>query len=203
MRSRGLAVLVALALAVAGCGGDDSEDESPPPPPKERIETVHKLPKLPDDWKRYENRRGGFVVGLPPGWKAPDRDRGPTSLIRSYDRLVAISISPDRASDALDLDLEEFATRALEALPGLEVDLSRPSPPKPYEHRYEAVRTTVEGKGSESGVRQRISLIVLRRDALVTFTVVIAASTDKRAQPSERLANKVVATLRSRPPSAG
>jgi hypothetical protein len=202
MRRRGLALLVTITVATAGCGGDGSEDETTPPPPRERVETVDKLPKLPDRWKRFENRRGGFVVGLPPGWTTSDRDRGPTSLVRSYDRLVAISISPDRTPEALDLDLEDFATRAADALPGLEGG-SRPSPPKPYEHRYEAVRTTLEGKGAKSGVRQRVSLIVLRRDQLATFTVVIATSADRRARPSERLANRVVATLRSRPPASG
>jgi hypothetical protein len=202
MRRRGLALLVAVTVAAGGCGGDDSDDTSVPPPPTERLETVDKLPKLPDGWKRYENRRGGFVVGLPPGWKASQRDRGPTSLIRSYDRLVAISISPDRTPAALDLDLDQFATRAVDALSGLE-RRSRASAPRAYEHRYEAVRSTVEGKESDSGVRQRVSVTVLRRDHLATFTVVVAANADKRARPSERLAGEVVATLRSRPPTTG
>jgi hypothetical protein len=200
MRRCALALLVAISVAAAGCGGDDSEDTSVPPPPSERAETVQKLPKLPDGWKRYENRRGGFVVGLPPGWKASKRDREPTSLIRSYDRLVAISISPDRTPEGLDLDLDQFATRAIDSLSGLERRAS-PSAPRAYEHRYEAVRSTVEGKESDSGVRQRVSVIVLRRDLLVTFTVVIAANADQRARPSERLAGEVVATLRSRPPA--
>ena len=192
--------LIAAVLAVVGCGGDD--DEKQPPPPTERVETVDKLPKLPDRWKRYENRRGGFVVGLPPGWKASDRDRGPVSLIRSYDRLVAISISPDRTDEALGIDIDQFAARATAALPGLE-GAAQPSDPRPYKHRYEAVQSTLEAKEADSGVKQRVSLIVIRRDHVVTFTAVIAANADRRARPSERLARKVVATLRSRPPSSG
>jgi hypothetical protein len=199
---RRLAVtLIVVAVAAVGCGGDDDETQ-PPPPPQEPVETVHKLPKLPDAWKRYENRRGGFVVGLPPGWKASDRDRGPTSLIRSYDRLVAISISPDRTDEALGIDLDQFAARATAALPGLE-GAARPSDPKPYKHRYNAVQSTLDAKDAESGVKERVSVIVIRRDDVVTFTVVIAANADRRARPSERLAREVVGTLRSRPPSSG
>jgi hypothetical protein len=200
---RRLAVtLIAATVAAVGCGGGGGDETQPPPPPKERVETVDKLPNLPDRWKRYENRRGGFVVGLPPGWKASDRDRGPTSLIRSYDRLVAISISPDRTDEALGIDLDEFAARATAALPGLE-GAAQPSDPKPYKHRYSAVQSTLEARDAESGVNERVSLIVIRRDHLVTFTVVIAANADRRARSSERLAREVVATLRSRPPSSG
>ncbi len=190
--------LITAAVAAVGCGGDD--ETQPPPPPDERVETGDKLPRLPDRWERYENRPGGFVVGLPPGWKASDRDRGPTSLIRSNDRLVAISISPDRTDAALGIDLDQFAARATAALPGLQ-GAAEPSDPKPYKHRYNAVQSTLDAKDAESGVKERVSLIVIRRDHVVTFTVVIAANADRRARPSERLAREVVATLRSRPPS--
>jgi hypothetical protein len=200
VRRLALALLVGLAVPVGACGDDDSANETTPQPEVRRVETVDKLPRLPDGWKRYENRRGGFVVGLPPGWKAEGHDT--TALIRSYDRLVAISISPDRGEDAFAVDLDSFTTRTMAALPGLDPS-AQPSAPKPYEHHYEAVRSTVEAKETESGVEQRVSVITIRRDHLVTFTVVVAANAAKRARASERLAQKVVATLRSRPPAAG
>jgi hypothetical protein len=112
---------------------------------------------------------------------------------------VAISISADRTADAQDIDLEQFATRALIALPGVRSG-GQPSNPKPYDHRYDGVESKLDNESS-GGVRQRISLIVLRRDRLVTFTVVVAANADRRARPAERLAHEVISTLRSQPPS--
>jgi hypothetical protein len=199
---RAAALLFVAAIVVAGCGGSDSGDETTPtpPPPKQRhAEDADPLPELPAGWKPYLNRPGGFAVGLPPGWKASRKGTG--SLIRSFDRLVAVSISPDRTPDAQDLDLDEFATRASLALPGVTAD-TQPSDPKSYDHHYDAVESKYEAKDQRSGVKQRDSLIVIRRDHLVTFTVLIAASADPQARPAEELARKVVATLRSQPPSA-
>ena len=139
---------------------------------------------------------GGFAVGLPRGWKA--RSSGSGSLIRSYDRLVAISILPDRSADALDVPIEDFANRAAEALRGFEGGL-RPNGIWIFRHRYRAAAVGGEGT-SERGVDQRVRLIVLRRDDQATFTVVIAANASRAARPSERLASRLVRTLRARPP---
>ena len=43
-------------------------------------------------------------------------------------------------------------------------------------------------------------MIVLRRDELVTITAVVAANARPVAKESKRLARKVVATIRTRPP---
>jgi hypothetical protein len=193
VRRAAVLLSVAAIVAAAGCGSDSS-DEQPPEP--RHAEDADPLPNLPPGWKPYLNRGGGFAVGLTPGWQA-SRD-GSGSLIRSFDRLAAVSISPDRTPDAEDLGLDEFATRALRALP----DVSRPSGPRPYDHHYDAVESNYVVTDGDSGVEQRNSLIVIRRDHLVTFTVLIASNADPRARPAEQLARKVVATLRSQPPSA-
>jgi hypothetical protein len=196
---RAAGLLIVAAIVVAGCGSDSSDERQPPPPRHRHAEDADPLPKLPPEWKPYLNRAGGFAVGLPPGWRASRNGTG--SLIRSYDHLVAVSIAPDRTPDAQDLGLDTFATRALLALPGVTAD-TQPSDPKPYDHHYDAVESKYEAKDPKSGVEERASLIVIRRDHLVTFTVLIAANADPPARPAEQLARKVVATLRSQPPSA-
>jgi hypothetical protein len=195
---RAAALLLVAAIAAPGCGSDSSDEPRPPPPKHHHAEDADPLPKLRPGWKPYLNRAGGFAVGLPPGWKASRKGTG--SLIRSFDRLVAVSISPDRTPEAQELRLDSFATRALLALPGVTAE-TQPSDPKPYDHHYDAVQSKYEAKDQKSGVKQRNSLIVIRRDHLVTFTVLIAASADPQARPAEELVRKVVATLRSQPPS--
>jgi hypothetical protein len=184
-----------LALALTGCDGSEDEAEPPPPPPPPR-ETVHQLPKLPDDWERHVNRAGGFAFGVPRGWKASDRGDG--SLIRSFDRLVAISIVPDRSEGALEIPVDEYASRAAEALPGFRKRLRLKAEGR-FEHRYEGAEVRAVGT-AKGGVQQRVSVIVLRRDDLATFTVVIAKNQREAAHQSKKLAERIAETLRSRPP---
>jgi hypothetical protein len=187
------ALLVALALA--GCDGSDDEPQPQPPPPPPK-ETVHQLPKLPDDWERHVNRAGGLAFGVPRGWKVSDRGDG--SLIRSFDRLVAVSIVPDRSDGALEIPVDQYATRAAEALPGFRKRL-RVKGEGRFKHRYEGAEVRAVGT-AEGGIDQRVSVIVLRRDQLATFTVVIAKNEREAAGPSKKLAERIVETLRSRAP---
>jgi hypothetical protein len=43
---------------------------------------------------------------------------------------------------------------------------------------------------------------VLRRQGAVTVTALIAANADKRAAPARRIADRVIQTLRTQPPSS-
>ena len=62
----------------------------------------------------------------------------------------------------------------------------------------------VYGTGrSREGVDQRASVIVLRRERLATLTVVLAANAKPAARESIRIARRVIATLRTRPPHGG
>ncbi len=197
-----LAALAAVAAAVllSGCGsGDDEPAPAPPPSPPPR-ETVDRLPKLPESWHPYVDRRGGLAIGLPRGWKVRAVD-GPNALVRSFDHLVAISIAPDRSAAGLEVPIEEFAARTAEALPGLRGDLRRVRTRR-YRHRYDGTETRARAT-SKGGIDQLLSVIVLRRDSVATVTVVIAANAKPAAQPSLRLARRVVATLRTRPPRGG
>jgi hypothetical protein len=189
------ALLVALALA--GCDGSEEDPEpAPAPPAPPPRETVHELPKLPDDWERHTNRAGGFAFGVPRGWEVSDRGDG--SLIRSFDRLVAVSIVPDRSEGALEIPIDEYASRAAEALPGFRERLRIKGKGR-FGHRYEGTEVRAVGT-AKGGIQQRVSVIVLRRDDLATFTVVIAKNQREAAHPSKKLAERIVETLRSRPP---
>jgi hypothetical protein len=184
--------LVALALVAAGCGDSDEPDPSSRPP--ERIDT---LPKLPSGWRPHVNPDAGFALGVPRGWTASDR--GGTTLLRSFDRLAAVSISADR-TDPVAIPIEDYAERALVALAGFEDQLD-PSDPKPYEHRYEAVSVRASGT-AETGVDQAVEVIVLRRDALANFTVVSTANSEQDSDPARRVAERVIDTIRGRPVAA-
>ncbi len=191
-RRRGLLAALGILAALGGCGGSDGP--SPPPRPAERAD---KPPELSSDWRPYVSRAGGFVIGLPPGWVA--RDVGASTLIRSRDRLVSIQVSPDRTDEALGFDPDEFARRALAAVPGYRRPLS-PGRARRYPHRYEGSSATARGVSARGGVAQRVELISLRREGVVAFTVLVAAKAGPESAKSRELAHRVVASLRSRPP---
>ena len=136
---------------------------------------------------------------MPRGWKATDRKI--STLVRSFDRLVAVSITPDRTSEALELPLEDFATRALLALDGFRGDIE-PSDPRPFKHRYNAVRVRARATEARTGIEQALEVLVLRRPQLATFTVVIAANAERDSAPSRRVAERMIETLRGRPVAA-
>lgn len=193
LRATLVAALLPLWLPAAGCGSDAEDTDPEPPPP--RPETAHQVPDLPDGWKVHVNRAGGFAFGLPPGWRA--RDRGTSTLVRSLDRLVAVSIVPDRTRDAIETPLDEFARRALIALPGFEGELE-PSRERRFRHRYQGIRVEARARAARTGVRQHVQLVVLRRGRQATLTVVIAASV-RGGEAGEGVAERMVRTLRSRP----
>ena len=124
-----------------------------------RLETAEKPVKLPDGWHRYVNKAGGFELGLPRGWKA--NERGTTASIRSFDELVVMSIAPDRTNEALESDLGEFAAGTLASLRGYEGS-STPSKPQRSSTSYDAVEVRSKAKSKAVGVKQDVSVIVLR-----------------------------------------
>jgi hypothetical protein len=203
-RHMALAGLTAGALLVAGCGEDDESDPPPPPRPQESVE---KLPKLPRGWTPLRSSAQGLALGSPPGWREGSKcfgrrarvQPGAATTICSPDRLVSVAISADRTIEAVEVPLDEFASRALSSLSdsgfggGLE-----PGRLKNFKGRYVGVRIGAAGR-AKTGVMQRVDLVVLRRDRLVTFTAVIAANAKQPTAPAVRLAERSLRTLRSRP----
>jgi hypothetical protein len=189
-----LVVIPAMAGA-SGCG--TSSDDGPPPaaPPPE---TAQKLPKLPPGWKVHRDRSIGFAIGVPPGWSLDSH--GGKVLIRSPDHLAAVTLAVDRNGDALELPAAQFATRALAAIPGFRSQLV-PSKPKPFGGTpLKAVQTTATGSTKPGRVPERATLIVLRRDRIVNYTVAVLENRQRAASKLDRAyALRMVKTLRDEP----
>jgi hypothetical protein len=132
---------------------------------------------------------------VPPGWSA--RDRSGSSLFRSPDHLVAVSVSADRSEGALAVPLEEFASRVADALPRFRrLD---PGKPRPFRARYGAVAVPASGRAAKSGVRQRLLVVVERRDRLATYTILVARSAKLGGRAHRDEVLRMLRSLRGRP----
>jgi hypothetical protein len=190
-----LGLLAALSLLVGGCGDDDGSTE---PAASEASQT---LPELPKGWQEHRDRSIGYAIGKPPGWRVkPSRM---AALIRSPDHLVAVTIVANRDDEALEVPLEEFATDALAALPGFKTDLE-PSPPQALDGTpLDAVWTSAAGTTVGRGIKERATLLVLRREGIVNYTVAIVENAEHGASRKDRqVALRMIRTLRDLPADA-
>ena len=98
------------------------------------------------------------------------------------------------------MPLEEFATSALAALPGFERQLE-PSTPLPFRRTpFAAVQTVGTGTTKARGIKERTTLIVLRREGIVNYTVAIVENAQRsRSAKNRALALKMMHTLRDQP----
>ena len=195
-RTGSLGLVIALALAGGGCGEDETTAPTPPP------ETPQALPKLPKRWHAHGDRAIGYRIGIPPGWRVIGGRTGgaKAALIRSPDRLVAVTLVAARDPEALEVPLDEFATRALAALPGFRTPLE-PSTPRPFAKTpFDAVQTAATGTTKSRGLKERTRLIVLRREGIVNYTVAIAQhARGGHSAKDSAVAVKMVRTLRNQP----
>ncbi len=195
--------LAALAL-LGGCGDGDAAD----PPEPRRAEVAQRLPQLPRGWTVHESPAEGFALGVPPGWRhggqclrgAHERTAG--TILCSPDRLVTLSVFADRTTEALEVEPEEFALRTLESFgeSGLR-DLDRGAP-RPFAGHYEGAVVSGLGRSAATGVRQELTVVVLRREGLANFTAAIAANAERQTKPAVELALRSLRSLRSRPVGA-
>jgi hypothetical protein len=192
-------LVVALALATAACGSD--ETTTPPSPP----ETPQALPKLPKRWDAHGDRSIGYKIGIPPGWQVSRSRTGrvKAALIRSPDHLVAVTLVAARDPGSLAVPLDEFATSALAALPGFETRL-QPSTPRPFRRTpFAAVQTVATGTTKARGIKERTTLVVLRREGIVNYSVAIVENAQRsRSAKSRAVALKMMHTLRDQPVGA-
>jgi hypothetical protein len=194
MRRVALISLTIVIAVLAGCGSSDTTTGAST---STRPETAQKPAKLPYAWTRKLNNEHGFSIGVPPGWSASDA--GNSVLYRSPDRLVALTLSVDRTTEAFDVPVDEFARQTLTALGGYDGKLV-PSPPRKLGGTpLETALVSSTGTAAESGVRQDVEVAVLRRDHVVNYTAVIAANA-KSTPPAElELAAQILKTLRDLP----
>src|SRR3954447_20431788 len=135
--------LVAGTAALAGCDADKGK-------PADRGD---RPTRLPQGWRTVGNSYVGFTIGIPRHWST--RTRRSATLIRSLDRLVAVTIGADRGSQGRGEPPAEYAQETLRGLPDFEGDVS-PRIRRVRGSPYRSAR--VEGTGTV-GQTQRPQLI--------------------------------------------
>jgi hypothetical protein len=167
LRRHVVVVLLAAVASVAatGCGGGDGDE----PRQATRPEKADPRGPLPKGWKRVVNRRAGFSLGIPPGWKAR-RARGAT-LVRSGDRLLAVSIAADRSPEGRTLAPKTYARRTARSLTGYR-RLRIGVPARVRGAPYPGGTVTAQGRFVRTRIRQAIRVVALQRRGQVTYALV-------------------------------
>jgi hypothetical protein len=195
MRTRKL-MTIALAIAMAalaGCGGSGSDSGSSTTT-THPAETTDPPAKPPKGWQKYISPVAGFAVSVPPAWTL--EPSGASTLLRSPDKVVAISISADRTGEALDAPLESYAADTLKNLSGFKG--LKPTGVRPYKAQYPAAIATADGKLASSGVAQRLTLVVLRREGIAAYPL-LATRNAGVSSPFVKQVDAVIHSLRGRP----
>ena len=195
MRATALAALASCALAAAaGCAGEERIEGSPDP----ATERTDRPAEPPAGWRTFVNRRAGFSLALPREWSARTR-RGAT-LIRSSDRLLAVTVAADRGPAGRETRPRRYAMSAFRAVPGFrrlrarETGRVRSSP-------YPTARVDGSGVLERRRQRQRITVAAFRRPGRVTYTV-IAFGAEVDGKPVHRASlSTLLASLRARRPA--
>jgi hypothetical protein len=190
----------AVVLGAAGCGGGGSRSTatSPSPSPKE---TAQKLPKLPPGWRAHRDTTAGYAIGIPPGWKAAGHRR--SVLFRSPDHLVAMTLTAGRDPGVFQVRPGKFASQALGGLPGFKVPLN-PGKVRPFKGTpLKAVQVSASGSQA-GGLKENATLVVLRRDHLVNYTVAVLTNAQQAgANVDGAVALRMIQTLRDQPVKGG
>lgn len=195
MRARALlAAALAATVACFGCGEEDEFADSPDP----ATERSDPPAKPPPGWHTFANRRAGFTLSVPPGW--PARARKSATLIRSSDRLLAITVAADRSEPARTTPPGEYAQRTFRALPGFRH--LKPSETRGVAHSpYPSARLDGTGTLGVNGQRQRITAAAFRRPGHVTYTVIAFSARVGRAPAHAGELRTLLASLRARRPA--
>ena len=202
MRRRSLlpaAAVAVLAVATAGgCGGGSTTTATKHAGPRE---TAQELPKLPPGWKAHRDRTIGYAIGVPPGWKVTAHRR--SALLRPPDHLVAVTLTASRDPSVFRTSLDRFAAQALGGLPGFKVPLN-PGKAEPFKGTpLEAVQTSASGSQA-GGLKESATMVVLRRDHLVNYTVAVLTNAQQAGSALDRaVALRMVQTLRDEPVKEG
>jgi hypothetical protein len=181
-------VLIAL---VAGCGDKTSPRTDTP---RERSD---KRARLPDDWRRVVNKRAGFNLGIPPGWKA--RGGPGSTIVRSRDKSLAVSITADRSVQGRTLKPTIYARRTIRGLEGYR-DLKIGDVTRVVDTRYPAAAVKAEGVFERTSLKQALILFALQKKRTGTFTMLVIRSARVPRDRYAAVISTMVRTLRSQAP---
>ncbi|MDX6650405.1 MAG: hypothetical protein QOJ97_2356 [Solirubrobacteraceae bacterium] len=189
-----MAVGLAGAACAAGLGACGGSEEPQRTVAQERAD---RRAPLPPGWRLVVNPRAGFTVGIPPGWTAQGA-RGAT-LVRSGDRLLAISIGADRSPDGRNLPPASYARRTATQLPGYRrLRVGRPRALRGA--RYPGAEVSATGTFARTRVRQAIQVLALRRDRQVTYSLLVFRTASAPASLYRAAIAGMIRTFRARPP---
>lgn len=192
---RATALLVAALIAVlAGAGCGDDGETAPPDPATERNDPPA---KPPPGWRTFSNRRAGFTLSVPRSWRA--RARRSATLIRSPDRLLAITVAADRSETARTTVPREYARRTFAALPGFR-DVTVTNARKVKNSPYANARLDGAATLAERRQRQRITVVAFRRPRRATYTVVAFSAPVGGGAAHAGELDRLLASLRARRP---
>jgi len=194
VRAIALLAVAPIALAAAvGCG-EEEEFAGSPDPASERNDPPA---KPPPGWRTFANRRAGFTLSVPPGW--PARARKSATLIRSSDRLLAVTVAADRSEAGRTTGPRQYAQRAFRALPGFE-NLKPRAARRVARSPYPSERVDGSGTFTDRRQRQGITVAAFRRPNRVTYTVVAFSASVGRAPAHAGELAQLLASLRARRP---
>lgn len=188
---RVVCALAALALLASGCDGDADDDR------RTESEPVDAPALPPVGWRTVRNAAAGFTVSAPRRWTVAT-ERGST-LIRSDDRLVSVTISADRSEPGRELDAARYARETIRSLPGFRGSLSgrvrrvRSSP-------YATARVDATGRLRTSPTHQRITVAVFRRPGRVTYSAVVFRNAIVKPRFNDRRIDRLLRSLRAEKP---
>lgn len=184
-------VLLACAAGLVSCGESDDQElpaESADPPAKPA-----------PGWRTIENAQAGFTVSVPRSWRAGTRRTA--TLVRSRDRLVAITIAADRSRAGRETPPRDYAREVITSLPDFEGSLATGTR-QVARARYPSARIAASGSFTRSGRSQRIEVAALHRPGLVTYSAVIFRNARARPDVGAATVTRLLASLRARPPGA-
>lgn len=123
---------------------------------------------------------------------------GPT-LVRSYDRALAVSISADRTEEGRGLGPKAYARRAARALEGYR-GLRVRRPRRVRRTRYPTAKLQATGVFERTQLRQVIEVFALSKPKTATFTVIFFRSARVPEHRYAALVGAIVRSVRSRRP---
>ena len=192
-----IAVCVAAAAALAACGDDDDGSDRDRIT-TEAVERGDPPVKPPPGWRTVRNPFAGFTISAPSTWAATTTPK--RTVIRSDDRLVALSVSADRTDTGRGLSARDYARRTLRTLPKFVGVVDKKVSRVPGA-RYQSALLHATGTVSPSNLSQRISVAIFTRPGLVTYGVLVFRNAGVKPRFNDRTVGTMLRSLRAQPPS--